>query len=122
MVVDVLGFAGCPNVEPALALVERVLAECGVDAVVIRTDVSDPADVDALRRIASWTPPAMELRCSRWCGRARCHRATASPVLRDGGGVGVGRRLVTGCPVGASAAGSARRQDSFATLNIQRTL
>jgi hypothetical protein len=36
-----------------LALVERVLAECGVDAVVIRTDVSDPADVDVLRFLGS---------------------------------------------------------------------
>lgn len=40
-VVDVLTFEGCPHAQPARELVERVVAELGLDATVRRVDVPD---------------------------------------------------------------------------------
>ena len=41
VLVEVLTFAGCPHGEPALDLVQRVVDELAVDAVVRRVDVPD---------------------------------------------------------------------------------
>lgn len=51
--VEVLTFAGCPNAGPALALVERVSAELGIDADVQRIDVEDSDHAEALRFLGS---------------------------------------------------------------------
>lgn len=51
--VEVLSFAGCPNAEPALALVERVSAELGVDADVEGIEVENADQAEALRFLGS---------------------------------------------------------------------
>lgn len=51
--VEVLTFAGCPDAEPALALVEGVSAELGIDADVQTTEVEDFDQAEALRFLGS---------------------------------------------------------------------
>lgn len=51
--VQVLSFAACPNAEPALALVERVGAELGIDADVETIEVEDADQAEALRFLGS---------------------------------------------------------------------
>lgn len=41
--VEVLTFEGCPHADPALTLVERVVAESGITATVSRVDIESPA-------------------------------------------------------------------------------
>jgi hypothetical protein len=53
--VEVLTFEGCPHAAPALALVERVVAESGVAATVRRVDVPDPETAAAQRFLGSPT-------------------------------------------------------------------
>jgi hypothetical protein len=53
--VEVLAFAGCPHAEPALELVERVLAEQGISARVRRIEVADPESAQAHRFLGSPT-------------------------------------------------------------------
>jgi len=47
--IEILTFAGCPNADGAMALVERVITEAGIDADVRRVEVRD-ADVAAEQR------------------------------------------------------------------------
>lgn len=51
--VEVLFFDGCPNHEPTLALVRRVVADLGVDAEVHEVAVEDPEDAETLRFLGS---------------------------------------------------------------------
>lgn len=51
--VQVLSFAGCPNAEPALALVKRVSAEIGIDADVETIEVENTDQAEALRFLGS---------------------------------------------------------------------
>lgn len=51
--VEVLSFAGCPNAELALALVERVSAELGIDAHVETIEVQSADQADDLRFLGS---------------------------------------------------------------------
>ena len=53
--VEVLSFAGCPNAEPAVRLVERVVGELGIEADVQVIDVSTPEDAERLRFLGSPT-------------------------------------------------------------------
>ena len=53
--VEVLTFDGCPHAEPALELVERVLAETGVAATVRRIDIPDTDAAEAKRFLGSPT-------------------------------------------------------------------
>ena len=52
-VVEVLAIVGCPHAEPALELVERVVADVGVAATVRRVDVRDPEAAAAHRFLGS---------------------------------------------------------------------
>jgi hypothetical protein len=52
-VVEGLGFDGCPNIEPAIALVERLLRESAVDAELRRIEVVDADAAARLRFIGS---------------------------------------------------------------------
>lgn len=51
--IEVLTFAGCPNAEPAAALVARVTSELGIDANVERIEVASEDQVQALRFLGS---------------------------------------------------------------------
>lgn len=51
--VEVLSFVGCPNAEPALALVRRVSAELGIDADVETIEVENADQADDLRFLGS---------------------------------------------------------------------
>jgi hypothetical protein len=51
--VEVLTFEGCPHAQPALQLVERIIAELGVNAEVRRIDVPDPEAAAAHRFLGS---------------------------------------------------------------------
>jgi hypothetical protein len=51
--VEVLTFEGCPHAEPALELVKRVIADCGIGATVRRVDVPDPDAAAAHRFLGS---------------------------------------------------------------------
>jgi hypothetical protein len=53
--VEVLTFDGCPHAEPALALVERVLADTGIAATVRRLDVPDAGTAEVERFLGSPT-------------------------------------------------------------------
>ena len=53
--VEVLTFSGCPHAEPALELVERVLADTGIAATVRRIDVPDNETAAAERFLGSPT-------------------------------------------------------------------
>lgn len=53
--VEVLYFDGCPNHEGALALVEEVAAELGIDPEVRLVDVPDPDAAEHLRFLGSPT-------------------------------------------------------------------
>jgi hypothetical protein len=53
--VEVLTFEGCPHAEPALELVRRVVAECGIGARVSRVDVPDAEAAVARRFLGSPT-------------------------------------------------------------------
>jgi len=57
-VIEVLGFDGCPNVEPAIALVERVLGESALDAEVRRVEV---VDADAAARLRFLGSPSIRV-------------------------------------------------------------
>jgi len=45
---EVLTFAGCPNAQPAVDLVTRIINERGDDVDVVRIDVHDAAEAEAL--------------------------------------------------------------------------
>lgn len=51
--VEVLTFAGCPNAEPAVALVERVCGELGIEASLERIEVKDADQAVQLRFLGS---------------------------------------------------------------------
>ena len=53
--VELLSFAGCPNVEPTRSLVERVAAELRVTPTIELIDVSDESAAAALRFLGSPT-------------------------------------------------------------------
>jgi hypothetical protein len=53
--VEILYFDGCPNHEPALALVERIDRELGTDADVRMVNVSDQEAAERLRFLGSPT-------------------------------------------------------------------
>jgi hypothetical protein len=53
--IEVLTFEGCPHAQPAIDLVERVVAELGVAAQVRRIDVPDPETAKAHRFLGSPT-------------------------------------------------------------------
>jgi hypothetical protein len=53
--VEILTFEGCPNAEPAVALVERIVDELDPGAVVQRVDVADPEDAARRRFLGSPT-------------------------------------------------------------------
>jgi len=53
--VEVMSFAGCPNREPAVALVERIVDELGVDARIEVIDVTDEETARARRFLGSPT-------------------------------------------------------------------
>ena len=80
LVVEVLYVENCPNFPAALALVQRVQAELGVDAEVRTTMISDQA---AAERARLWVPHGSRRRprC-RPRRRARCRvYPGGSPVL-----------------------------------------
>ena len=52
---EVLTFAGCPHADPALELVQRVLAETSISASVRRVDVPDAESAQAHRFLGSPT-------------------------------------------------------------------
>jgi hypothetical protein len=54
-VVEVLTFEGCPHAQPALALVERVVAELGLESTVQRVDVPDLETAETHRFLGSPT-------------------------------------------------------------------
>jgi hypothetical protein len=54
-VIEVLTFDGCPHALGALELVERVIADTGVDAVVRRVDIPDNDAAAAQRFLGSPT-------------------------------------------------------------------
>ena len=62
LVVEVLYVEHCPNFPVALALVERVAADLGVDAEVQTTMITDQASAEGL---GSWVPhgPRRRPRC-----------------------------------------------------------
>jgi hypothetical protein len=51
--VEILYFDGCPNHEPARALVERVAAELGLHAKIELIEVADPDSASRLRFLGS---------------------------------------------------------------------
>lgn len=53
--VEILYFEGCPNHEPARALVERLARELHVDPEIELVEVTDPQAADALRFLGSPT-------------------------------------------------------------------
>ena len=53
VLVEVLGFEGCPNTEPTRETVERLVAELGVEAEVHSVDVPDPDTAERLRFLGS---------------------------------------------------------------------
>ena len=55
MKVDVLFFDGCPNHEPTVELVRRVVRELGVDAEVREVEVESAEDANRLRFLGSPT-------------------------------------------------------------------
>jgi hypothetical protein len=55
LVVEVLYVEHCPNLPAALALVQRVAAELGVDAEIRPTRISDQATADRVRFVGSPT-------------------------------------------------------------------
>ena len=55
MRVEILYFDGCPNHEEAVALVERVAGELGVDAEIAAVRVADPEAAQAARFLGSPT-------------------------------------------------------------------
>jgi hypothetical protein len=56
--VEVLAFAGCPNAQPAVDLVTRVISELGISADVVRIDVDDAWQAERLRFLGS---PSVQL-------------------------------------------------------------
>lgn len=55
MRVEVLAFEGCPNREPAVELVERVVSELGLDAAVDVVDVTTHEEATSRRFLGSPT-------------------------------------------------------------------
>ena len=53
--IEVLTFQGCPNAEPAVELVERVVSELGVEARVRRIEVADHEEAATHRFLGSPT-------------------------------------------------------------------
>ena len=53
--VEILYFEGCPNHEPARALVERVATQLGLEPVIELVEVADPHAAVALRFLGSPT-------------------------------------------------------------------
>lgn len=56
--VEILSFAGCPNREPARALVERVADELGMEATV---EIVDVIDFDAARNLRFLGSPTVRV-------------------------------------------------------------
>lgn len=52
-VIEVLGFDGCPNIEPVIALAERLFGESAVDAELRGVDVADAEAAARLRFLGS---------------------------------------------------------------------
>jgi len=50
---EVLAFAGCPNAQPTIELVERVILELGGNAELELVEVRDADEVEALRFLGS---------------------------------------------------------------------
>ncbi len=48
MMIEVLYFAGCPNVEPTLSLADEVLSQLGLSADVRKVEVRSPEDAERL--------------------------------------------------------------------------
>jgi len=55
LTIRVLYFSGCPNHEPAVALVEGVVQELGANANIEAIDLSDPSQAEAYRFLGSPT-------------------------------------------------------------------
>jgi hypothetical protein len=53
--IEVLTFDGCPNAQSAHALVDRIVADLGVEAEVASVRVPDPAAAERLRFLGSPT-------------------------------------------------------------------
>ncbi len=53
MVIEVLYFEGCPNLEPTLELARSVAKELGVDAAVRKVEVRDHQEAERLRFLGS---------------------------------------------------------------------
>jgi hypothetical protein len=53
--IEVLTFEGCPHAAPALVLVNRVVAESGLDATVRRIDIPNAEDAITYRFLGSPT-------------------------------------------------------------------
>ena len=51
--IEVLGFAGCPNTQPTLALVRRVVASTRAEAVVEQIEVETQEQAEVLRFLGS---------------------------------------------------------------------
>jgi hypothetical protein len=55
VIVEILSFAGCPNHGPARLVVERILAELGLEAEILTVDVPDLETAQRLRFLGSPT-------------------------------------------------------------------
>ena len=55
MIVEILSFEGCPNDGPAREMVERVLAELGLEAEIVMVDVPDLETAERMRFLGSPT-------------------------------------------------------------------
>jgi hypothetical protein len=52
---EILYFEGCPNTEPARALVERLAAQLGIEPEIVLVEVADPDAAVAMRFLGSPT-------------------------------------------------------------------
>lgn len=51
--IEILGFSGCPNYDPAVALVKEVVKDLEIDAVIKEVEVRDMEDARRLRFFGS---------------------------------------------------------------------
>lgn len=86
LLVEILYFDGCPNHEGALALVEQVATELGIDPEVHLVDVPHPEAAERLRFLGSPTI-RVDGRDVEPGSEARTDYAMSCRVYRRGGGL-----------------------------------
>ena len=62
MMIEVLYFEGCPNLEPTLSLANEVLSQLGLSADIREVEVRTPEDAEQLRSPKELLVAALEAR------------------------------------------------------------